>query len=410
MNSKNVLIIGGSVYHLESIASLGLTLFFIQKPGLLDASQKRLCLFSTELDYEQLTDLKHEVTRIHTDHQLHLVCSFTERGLPGAARVSEWLNIPGNCNTLTVELAKNKSLMRAAIANAPHNTSALVPYHSITDLNELSNACTDLGYPVIIKPEEGVGSIGVCKVDSPASLNSALIYCQQCTSGTLIVEKFIGGDEYSIESFSKQGKHEILAITEKLTTGAPHFVELGHNQPAHLSAKVARKISSAVTGLLDQIGMKTGPSHTEVKVFNSEVYIIETQPRPGGDSIWEMVRLTRGVDLFMETVASLLNLPSPRHPPEFNHAAVRFFTPEPGIFSAIEGHHEASATPGVIKLNITLNKGDRVEQATCSSSRSGFVLIAGEKPQCVTTTLTDVQRKLNIKTIKPSSTEQELAE
>ena len=48
----------------------------------------------------------------------------------------------------------------------------------------------------------------------------------------VIAEAVLSGDEFSVEAISVDGRHEILAITGKLTTGEPEFVELGHWQPA----------------------------------------------------------------------------------------------------------------------------------------------------------------------------------
>ena len=57
-----------------------------------------------------------------------------------------------------------------------------------------------------------------------------------------IVEEFIEGWEISVEFISYQGKHYPLQITDKVTTGAPHFVELEHHQPAELSDNQYKEI------------------------------------------------------------------------------------------------------------------------------------------------------------------------
>lgn len=52
----------------------------------------------------------------------------------------------------------------------------------------------------------------------------------------IIIEGFLeGGKEYSVESLSYHGRHQVIQITEKITSGPPHCVELGHMQPALLS-------------------------------------------------------------------------------------------------------------------------------------------------------------------------------
>lgn len=47
-----------------------------------------------------------------------------------------------------------------------------------------------------------------------------------------IIEEYIEGAEYSVETISYQGTHTLLAITKKYTTGNPHYIEVGHLEPA----------------------------------------------------------------------------------------------------------------------------------------------------------------------------------
>ena len=47
-----------------------------------------------------------------------------------------------------------------------------------------------------------------------------------------LIEEYATGQEYSVEHISYEGKHYFLALTHKYTTGAPHFIETGHLEPA----------------------------------------------------------------------------------------------------------------------------------------------------------------------------------
>ena len=49
---------------------------------------------------------------------------------------------------------------------------------------------------------------------------------------SVLIEQFIEGSEFSIEIIVWNGKVNVLTVTDKKTTDAPHFVELGHNQPS----------------------------------------------------------------------------------------------------------------------------------------------------------------------------------
>jgi hypothetical protein len=60
------------------------------------------------------------------------------------------------------------------------------------------------------------------------------------------VEEFVDGREFSVEALSHNGKHYILQITDKVTSGAPHFIEMQHHQPAAISQEVANQIRAIV--------------------------------------------------------------------------------------------------------------------------------------------------------------------
>lgn len=50
------------------------------------------------------------------------------------------------------------------------------------------------------------------------------------------------GSEVSVETISRNGACNVIQITDKLTTGAPYFVEMGHNQPSQFPIDIIEKI------------------------------------------------------------------------------------------------------------------------------------------------------------------------
>ena len=101
-----------------------------------------------------------------------------------------------------------------------------------------------------------------------------------------IIEEFIEGDEYSIESYSKNGSHFILQITKKYTTGAPRFIERAHLAPAFIDSKLEEKIKQVVSKALTNLKVEFGSSHSEIKINEAgEIKIIEIGSRMGGDFI-----------------------------------------------------------------------------------------------------------------------------
>ena len=99
------------------------------------------------------------------------------------------------------------------------------------------------------------------------------------------MEEFVEGDEYSIEYMSYEGEHWFLAATQKITTGAPFFIETGHRQPAPLSDEMLEKIKSISEHALETLQLRNGAAHIELKVEGDRIRIIEIGGRMGGDFI-----------------------------------------------------------------------------------------------------------------------------
>ena len=154
-------------------------------------------------------------------------------------------------------------------------------------------------FPSIIKPTDSSCSNGVSEVSSPQEIPAAIERALSASgSGEILVEEFIDGREISVESISFHGKHHILAITDKETTGAPYFVETAHHEPSSLPADIQNEIRKTVLGILDALELTEGASHAEFKITaDGKIYFIEIGARGGGDCIsYDLVRLSTGYD------------------------------------------------------------------------------------------------------------------
>lgn len=152
-------------------------------------------------------------------------------------------------------------------------------------------------YPCVVKPCEGSSKAGVSFVNDEKGFNHALSYAEASTGGDIIVEEFIKGKELSIESISYKGEHQVIQITDKDSSEAPHFVELGHHQPADITSSLREKICVVIPRILNAIGYFNGASHIEVKYNGDDIYLIEVNLRGGGDNISnKLIQMSSGVD------------------------------------------------------------------------------------------------------------------
>ncbi len=230
------------------------------------------------------------------------IISFSlESALPTVVYVAQKLGLVSNSEE-SIELTQSKYAQRQALEKA----GIPVPkYFLIENKSDLSKV--QCRFPVIVKPVDSGGSQGICKVEKPEDLEDAYNYAVSYSrSSNAIIEEFIDGREFSVEFISHKGKHYFLQITDKVTSGAPRFVEMQHHQPADIPTSVWERIKTMVADALTALKIENSASHTEIKWNNNdELFIIETGARMGGDYISsDLVRLSTGYD-FVEGAIKL---------------------------------------------------------------------------------------------------------
>ena len=316
-----------------------------------------------------------EITRICREVGVDGVCTIgTDLGNATAGAVAFNLGLP--CNTPEcVQATTDKGIMRQrfAAAGSPSPKSILVKEGEYPVLDGFQ-------FPLIVKPIDRSGSRGITKISCVDELDDALDAAFEVGfEKRALVEEFAEGREFSIEGMSWNGNHAILAITEKFTTGAPHFIERGHLQPARISANEAARIREVVSNALDALGVRMGASHAELKMADDgTIRIIEIASRMGGDCIGsDLVQLSTGIDFVGAVVDAALGiqpnlLPNPRC--VHAHAAVRFSF---GPSDTSELRDLMAAHPEWVVRDTLIDSEEHA--VTDSSTRSGCVVFAFEE-------------------------------
>jgi carbamoyl-phosphate synthase large subunit len=248
---------------------------------------------------------------------------------------------------------------------------------------EADKPTQELHFPVIVKPRDNSGSRGVklcrTKEELEQSMAEALEYSKL---DSVLVEEFIEGPEYSIESLHHDGKSEVIQFTEKKTTEFPYNVELGHIQPANISDENKQKIREIVAKIGKALKFENCPSHTELKINERGIFVIETSPRLGGDYITStLTPLSTGVNVEDELLRIALGEKISPAPQSVQYSGVRFFAFDEGnIIKHVPDANFVKTWPHVVDFSFNLKEGDSVNQITSSLNRYGHLtLIAGNR-------------------------------
>ena len=247
---------------------------------------------------------KDKIVEICKSQAIAGVIATTELTVAVAAYVAEKIGTPGITyqNALFItDKFRNRMVCRDIYEL---NQPAFYRIYSESNLNVV---CCD--YPVIVKPTGKGGKKGITVVNNPQDLNSAYQYAKDNSGeAPVIIEQFIeGGKEYSVETLSYKGKHYVIQITEKITSGPPHCVELGHHQPADISVEMIENVKTAICKGLTAIGVDNSTCHTEIKIVDDKIYLIEFNARPGGDHIaWPLTELSTGYNIIKGAISIAL--------------------------------------------------------------------------------------------------------
>ena len=318
-----------------------------------------------------------EVARRHNIDGIMTVAS--DVPMQTIAAVRECMGLNG-INKRTALNATNKAEMRMCLDKA----GVPIPRYFVADnLDEFIALCSNFDKKFVVKASDNSGNRGVSLVDDPLDkdkLISAFKYAKENTrDGRVLLEDYMDGKEFSVEGISVGGVYHVIQVTDKITTGAPYFVEMGHTQPSAENEEVLNNIQSVAKNGVAALGILDGPSHTEIKLTSDGPKIVEIGARLGGGCITtHLVPLSTGIDMVGANINIALG-----QTPDISHkytkgSAIRFFKCEPGVFSGITGVEKASSLKGVIEIGFLKNIGDNIEELKTGLDRVGYVISPGE--------------------------------
>lgn len=293
---------------------------------------------------------------------------------PTVAYVAERLHLVGNSYQSAL-LANDKHLMRDAFC------ASAVPcpkYQVVTAVGDIKD---DFPFPLIVKPVDRSGSLGVCLVDKKSDLLSAVQNAIDLSfKKSAIIEQYIQGREISVEFISYQGKHFPLQITDKITTGAPHFVELEHHQPADLTPDQYEEIYDITKQALTALGITNGASHSEYRITDEgKIYMMELGARMGGDFIGShLVKLSTGYDFLKGVIeVAMGHFRQPKFTSHLN-AGVYFLCQETEyLMPYFNGQRELACV--IEKKQMSEN----LRTVSCSADRAGYLIYQDNHKLCL---------------------------
>ena len=384
----------------QKAAAAGFRVFSIWDPSLESAEYLAdVAEFSEELvltDFGDQAGLRRLIAELATRHDpahvLHLGSEATQLAV---CEQAEAMGLALNSSRSLAQI-NDKAAMRALLSGRGLSPMISIKAGSPAEAEQILRERAEL--PMVVKPTRLDGSRAVHLIERPGDIDG---WRQELAClgypGPVLIEEYLRGPEFSVESLTVHGTHHVIGITAKRLGRRPHFVETGHVHPAPLPGKARTAITELVVAFLDATGYRFGPTHTEVILTAAGPRIVESQARLGGDRIPLLVELASGFDM-EAAIFSALAGGQVEPPPAARFGAISFFDFGAGYVRAIEGAHDVDRQPYVHALKLKVAPGDVLKPVTSSSTRHGYVVVAAETVQQADGRLADARARLNVVT------------
>jgi biotin carboxylase len=327
----------------------------------------------------------------------------SEIALASTVRAAERLGLPFYGDVATVDRCQAKDEMRAAYRRG----GAPIPaFAAVTSRAGVEAFVEAHGLPIVIKPSRGWGQRGVSKVEKASEIGAAFERAQAASSaGLAVVETFIEGREFSVNAYTADGTTTVYSVTERIITHYPDppGITFAEWFPAGLDgAGQASAVEAALAGVR-ALGIRRGPTYTQLRVGPRGAAIVETAYRLGGGLDPDVALLASGTSLFRKILGVAMarddwERAGPEREPH-GGAIGKFLIGRPGRVVAIHGLEAARAMPGVRAAEVYVETGGTVFPLTDGSKRAGHVLAVGVDREEANARALDAANAIRIETV-----------
>ncbi len=388
------------------------------------ASDRRQAMAEVMVDRSVVVDLAHPeraaaaVVELARRSPVDGIVAVDDQGVLTAAVAAAELGLRHNAVD-AVAATRDKAEMRRRFAESGVTQPAFGVLSADDDDVTVRRLVAEIGPPVVVKPVSLSASRGVIRADSGDAAVAAVARVRSILAcadesevdrgHTILVERYVPGDEVAVEGLLRAGELEVLAVFDKPDPlVGPYFEETIYVTPSRHDPAVVAAIGQATAGAARGLGLTEGPIHAEMRVGGTrdtgapEVTMLELAARSIGGLCARTLRFGIGVSLEEIIVRHALRLPIDDLTRQHAASGVMMLPiPTEGTLVAVDGRDEAAATPGIVGLDITIPVGRHVVPLPEGDRYLGFLFAAGASPDEVETALRTAHACLDV-SIRPT--------
>ena len=344
--------------------------------------------FADDILYLDTRDVESIVDAAVQEDICAVVTTGTDVAVPALGAVAEALGLPGISRASGL-MASNKVMMKEAFIKGGVKTS---DYCVVNDLNEALKAADKIGYPVIVKVPDKSGSRGITRVNGPEDINDAWAYAMAATdSESIIVERFINGEEFGVDAVIQNGNICAVIPHEKNVhfsqrTGVPE----GHLCPTAFSEQIRQRIYTETQKVTMALGVDDCVVNIDaIMQPDGEIYVIEAAARCGGTGIPEVIGGSLGINWYDVILDLALGIEVPGftqdriHNPPFAAVSRMLISDREGMFDKmiyeVDGHVYSNEDYSGKDIQVSVNvvPGEIIRRFDNGTERIGQAVFLG---------------------------------
>lgn len=304
---------------------------------------------------------------------------------------------------------KLASVLTASLANIPHLSLArrhkgemqkALQNAGLPVIRTINTACaaevTDwliehdlVDKPLVLKPPVSMGSDNVFHIAAGRDWKPIFEHILSCPTALLrepnesvVVQEYVTGIEYSVDTVSAEGKHVLAHLTryKKVSVGDgmtimdyTEFMPYNHDQHSELLHYAKKAI--------DALGIRWGAAHSEIMLTASGPRLIETGARMCGGPISIFARAATGSSQLDRVIEAYLDEKIYTQHYDFQQTVMPVFlnSSVSGIVRNVEIFDKLYALPTHLATYLWVKNGDYASRTLNCDTTLGVIGLAGNR-------------------------------
>lgn len=251
------------------------------------------------------------LSKLHKEHPITALISPFEQTVVSVARAAEAIGLPFTSSSVVAN-ARAKDRCREIVEA---NGVPAVGHSVVEGLEQAKATALQFGFPVLIKPTSGAGSMAVSRIEREdqldtyfASLNEVKNHIPMGISKgdfatKFLIEEFIEGLPISVEiAVSQSGMITPFMVSQRPASTANPVLALGTLMPADISQEIKQQAVEQATKIIRALEVNFGFFHIEMIISENGPRLVEVNPRLMGGNMSAVYRAATGQNVFENLV------------------------------------------------------------------------------------------------------------